>query len=293
MKVFICWSGETSMQIATQLRDWLPKVNHHIEPFMSHEDIGKGLRWGYELTTVLEDCNFGLVCLTPENLSAPWLHFEAGALSKVGQSRVAPILFQTKKNDVQGPLSAFQLAILGNKSEMLRVLKSINDVMGAEANKVLEGTFESLWGELADGINDLILQNKIQITSPGSGSMLEDPQPAMKGFTYEVRGTLKLIPKDHQIWLLNAGEAGDHAKQWPQQAAQHNSTSGEWKGRIYLQTWVAETFINAVVAPPTAQQLFEYYNQHGGGNKPLSRIPVDCENKTHVQARNPRYHPAV
>lgn len=71
MKVFICWSGDTSMQIAALLRDWLPKVNQRIEPFMSHVDIGKGVRWTAELDKVLEDSNFGLVCLTPENLSAP------------------------------------------------------------------------------------------------------------------------------------------------------------------------------------------------------------------------------
>jgi hypothetical protein len=240
---------------------------------MSREDIGKGTRWTHDLAKELEGSNFGLVCLTPENLSAPWLHFEAGALSKLGTSRVAPILFQMKSSDVKGPLTDFQLALLENKEEMRRVLKSVNNAMDpGEANSVWEGTFESLWGELVNGINTLIIQNKIQITSPVSGNTLEDPQPAGKGFTYKVRGTLKLLPLDHEVWLLNAGSADELAKQWPQQAAQHNSTSGEWEGRIFMHTWDAQTFINAVVASPTARQLFDYYHEYGGSGKPLARI---------------------
>jgi hypothetical protein len=292
MKVFICWSGETSKQIATRLRDWLPKVHQRIEPFISHEDIGKGIRWTHALSQELQDSNFGLVCLTPENLSAPWLHFEAGALSKVAQSRVAPILFQLKTSDVRGPLSDFQLATLNDKQEMLRVLKSINDAMGAYANNVWEGTFESLWSELAHEVDTLVMQDKIQITSPVSGGVLENPRPHAEGFTYEVRGTLKLLLKDHEICLLNASSEKDDAKQWPQRTVKYHSISGEWEGRIYLPRSATEVVINAVVAPPTAQLLFQYYNQYGGGEKPLPRIPPDCENKAQVWAHT-RVVPAV
>jgi hypothetical protein len=49
---------------------------------MSAEEIGKGERWSINLAKELESSNFGLVCLTPENVNAPWLHFEAGAILK-------------------------------------------------------------------------------------------------------------------------------------------------------------------------------------------------------------------
>jgi hypothetical protein len=117
---------------------------------------------------------------------------------------------------------------------------------------------------LETGINTLVVRDKIQITSPVSGGELQNPQPWADGFRYEVRGTLKLLPKGHEIWLLNAGQDGESAKQWPQAIANRNTTSGEWQGRIYLQKWNTETFINAVVAPPTAQQLFRYYQQMVG-----------------------------
>jgi TIR domain len=114
MKVFISWSGERSRKIAELLRHWLPIVNHSIpSPYVSADAIGKGVRWASDLATELEASNFGLLCLTPENLSAPWLHFEAGALSKLGQARVAPILFQLRPDAIQGgPLGQFQATTL-------------------------------------------------------------------------------------------------------------------------------------------------------------------------------------
>jgi hypothetical protein len=94
MKLFICWAGERSKEIATFLHDWLPKVHQNIEPFMSAEDIGKGKRWINVLADHLEGSDFGLVCLTSENLTTPWLHFEAEALSKITGSHVVPILYK-------------------------------------------------------------------------------------------------------------------------------------------------------------------------------------------------------
>src|SRR5258705_12105319 len=93
MKIFISWSGSRSHKLANQLRAWLPHVIQNIEPFMSSGDIATGARWRTNVSSELEKCNFGIICLTPENLRAPWIHFEAGALSKaVGNSHVAPML---------------------------------------------------------------------------------------------------------------------------------------------------------------------------------------------------------
>ena len=82
MKVFICWSGSVSRRIAKSIHDWLPNIIQNVEPFMSTEDIEKGARWLSTVHTELQDCHFGMICLTPENLGSQWIHFEAGALSK-------------------------------------------------------------------------------------------------------------------------------------------------------------------------------------------------------------------
>lgn len=283
MKVFICWSGDRSMRIAEFLHNWLPTVHQNIDPFMSDEDIGKGAIWRGRLSRELAKANFGIVCLTPENLSAPWLHFEVGALSKIAESRVVPILFQLKASDVHGPLSDFQAAAaLDNKEEMMRLLTSINEAMGAESSSNWKLTFEMLWDQVAAVIETIAAENKIQITSPTNG-VLEAPKKHLEGYTYSVRGTLKYITKPFSIWLLNAGGDG---KQWPQEVARHDPISGRWEGRIYLQKWNSGTLINAVVAPPTSQQLFEYYHRHGNG-QPLSGIPDECENRAQAWGQAP------
>jgi TIR domain len=82
MKVFISWSGVRSTAVAQTLHDWLPQVMNAVEPWMSSEDMRKGSLWRLTLAEELESTHVGVICLTPENLRAPWLLFEAGALSK-------------------------------------------------------------------------------------------------------------------------------------------------------------------------------------------------------------------
>lgn len=93
MKVFISWSGERGKAIAEIVYAWLPSVIQAVKPFFSPDDIAKGARWSSEVGSELEACQVGIVIVTRESLTSPWIMFEAGALSKnVGKSRVVPIL---------------------------------------------------------------------------------------------------------------------------------------------------------------------------------------------------------
>lgn len=101
MKVFISWSGEVSRRVAIVLRDWLPSVIQSLEPYVSSEDIDKGTRWSTDISRELDQSSYGILCVTRENLQAPWLNFEAGALSKsVDKSRVSPFLFSVKRSEI-------------------------------------------------------------------------------------------------------------------------------------------------------------------------------------------------
>jgi hypothetical protein len=94
MKIFISWSGMRSQKLANKLRGWLPLVLQNVTPYMSSGDIPAGTRWLRSVSSELDTCNFGILCITPENLRAPWIHFEAGALSKaLDNSHVVPMLF--------------------------------------------------------------------------------------------------------------------------------------------------------------------------------------------------------
>jgi hypothetical protein len=73
MKVFISWSGARSKAIAEILRQWLPGVIQAVKPYYSPDDISKGARWSSEIGKELEAARVGLICLTRENLEAPWI----------------------------------------------------------------------------------------------------------------------------------------------------------------------------------------------------------------------------
>ncbi|MBY3003945.1 toll/interleukin-1 receptor domain-containing protein [Rhizobium leguminosarum] len=126
-RVFISWSGSKSHKVAEVLYQWLPVVLQNIKPFISSEDLRKGGRWVAELSTELEQTNFGIVCLTPSNLLAPWVLFEAGALSKfVRDSQVAPFLVGVKPSELPTPLTQFN-AVLVDRNDFKRLIKTINE----------------------------------------------------------------------------------------------------------------------------------------------------------------------
>lgn len=75
MLVFLSWSGDRSKAVAEALAAWLGQVVQAVEPWLSR-DIAKGTRWGSEVADRLEKSRVGIVCLTPENLDAPWILFE-------------------------------------------------------------------------------------------------------------------------------------------------------------------------------------------------------------------------
>lgn len=157
-KVFISWSGDLSQSLAKAITDWLPMCVQHLKPFFSAEDIDKGKRWDAEIAKQLGVTDMGILCMTPNNVEATWIHFEAGALSKtVGKSRVCPLLFDLVPTDLEGPLSSFQ-ATEFNKDDFSRLIGSMNDETGESKLdvNVLQATFEKFWPELESTVQDIL-----------------------------------------------------------------------------------------------------------------------------------------
>ena len=153
MRVFISWSGERSKVLASALKEWLPLVLHNVEPWMSEADIAAGGLWEIEIAKELEVANFGITCVTRENVSAPWLLFEAGALAKSLQhSRVIPLLMDLDIKDITGPLARFQAKKM-EKVGFSEVIQSINQVANqAVAEARASQLFEALWPKLEQQI---------------------------------------------------------------------------------------------------------------------------------------------
>src|SRR5258708_26454569 len=126
MKIFVSWSGVRSGALAQALRDWLPLVLHYAEPWLSDADLRPGARWGPELAKELDTSNFGVVCITRENLTSPWILFEAGSLAKsLDGSRVIPLLLDVEFSEITGPLAQFQAKKI-DRDGVFEVVQAVN-----------------------------------------------------------------------------------------------------------------------------------------------------------------------
>ena len=151
MNVFLSWSGNLSHEVAKALVDWIPQVLQAVKPWISSQDIEKGARWFEEIGDSLSNTEFGILCLTASNLSAPWLLFEAGALSKsLGQARVCPLLVNVKNADLLGPLAQFNTSGIG-REEIHRLVSTLNSRIPVEQRRSenqLDQAFQVWWPHL-------------------------------------------------------------------------------------------------------------------------------------------------
>jgi len=155
VRVFLSWSGELSRDVARVFAQTLPVLFEDVEPFEASGDIEKGKRWGPTLATVLSECSYGIICLTRSNLNMPWILFEAGALSKLDTSHVAPFLLGLKPSEVKSPLADFQITSY-NEEDVKRLIRSINASLDRpRANANLEGAWRLWWPDFKAQIDAL------------------------------------------------------------------------------------------------------------------------------------------
>ena len=195
MEIFLSWSGERSRLFAKALDDWLPKVIQGVETWMSSSNIEKGDQWLLKISEKLKKNNFGIICLTSENINAPWLSFEAGALSSaIDKSNVCPMLFDFEPSLLTGPLAQFQ-ATQFIKSDILDLLKTINKKIELQnlSEKQLIEIFDVWWPKIEDEINKI----------PKSSE--KKPERSQKAMIEEVVMFTRAFSKDYfkQKWEWN------------------------------------------------------------------------------------------
>lgn len=157
-KVFISWSGDLSNKLADAVRQWLPGVLQFVKPYFTPSDIEKGTKWASDIAGELESSDIGIICLTKENLTKPWILFESGALSKnLDNSRVCTLLFGIDSTDLKGPLTTFQTTRF-EKNDFKKLVKTINNTGGDSKleDPVLDQVFEMWWDRLESQINEII-----------------------------------------------------------------------------------------------------------------------------------------
>jgi|SRR5690554_5777023 len=158
MKIFISWSGDKSKMIAEYLKKWIEQIIQSAEPWIS-VDIDKGKKWNQEISQNLEESKVGILCVTRDNINAPWILFEAGAISKSADSYVCTFLIDLSPTDLTGPLSIFQ-ATRFNKEDVYKLLITINQIIQKQNGKSLssenlKSLFDVFYPKLEEKINSI------------------------------------------------------------------------------------------------------------------------------------------
>ncbi|MEW5929152.1 MAG: toll/interleukin-1 receptor domain-containing protein [Gemmatimonadota bacterium] len=167
MKVFISWSGPRSRAVAEALNDWLRRVIQAVRPFYS-PDIDKGAKWSSEIDQALEGTSFGIVCLTKDNLSSEWIHYEAGALSKTPDALIWTLLLDVQPSEVRQPLGKYQHTV-ADKNDMWKLIQTINNRLSDPlGDSVLFDSFEQNWPRLDAVLRDVQAIPELQESSAGT-----------------------------------------------------------------------------------------------------------------------------
>lgn len=188
MKVFISWSGSRSKDLANALRQWLPMVLQYVEPWVSDKDISAGERWAQAIAGELEASNFGIICITPENLNSEWILFESGALSKsMLDAKVIPLVFGLELSDLSGPLSQFQAQKV-EESGVMEVVKAINKVAEKPASQlIVDQLVPTLWPQLQETLSKIPAIAPTEKHKRPSHEILEELVTGVRGLSSRMR----------------------------------------------------------------------------------------------------------
>lgn len=175
--VFLAWSGEASKKMALVLHEYLPLIINATDPFMSEKDIDKGTRWPESIAERLQASQCGILCLTPENIQSHWIHFEAGAISKiVDESRVCTLLVGVKESHLKAPLSIFQ-ATEYEEEDFRKLIIDLNKICGGMglSEHHLMTSFDKFWPDINEKFTKIEEEIK---RSPKKGAAKPAGKPA-------------------------------------------------------------------------------------------------------------------
>ena len=158
---------------------------------MARHNIAPGSRWRRELDDQLKGAEVGIIVVTPENLEAPWLNFEVGALAKsVGDAKVIPYLvgFDRAIEATSLPLELF-FALEASESGTRDLLVALNQMLPDETRldrDILTEQFAHWWPRLAGALAEEprpsadrteSASERVGGTNPGLGSRATHEPP--------------------------------------------------------------------------------------------------------------------
>jgi hypothetical protein len=222
MQVFISWSGDQANAVAVGLGEWLPLVlAQKVDCFVSSRDIESGARGMNVIAQELEQSEFGIVIVTPDNLEKPWINFEAGALSKAfaDNAQVAPLLVGLAEKDVDGPLAQFQMRLATEKESVLQLVLSVNRAQSEPVgDATVKSLFEVHWASFEELISNARELNTSEGPRRGTDDLLEEVlvtvrnlQRQLDDFRLEVAGAGPVSRSEQKV-AEAAGTALNYVK---------------------------------------------------------------------------------
>lgn len=159
MKIFISWSKDPSKTIATEIKHFIESTLPGVGVWMSDLDIAKGDRWNATVTEQLAKTDIGIICCTKNSVLEPWLHFEAGALSKsVKHGKIFPLCFGIEFGQLPTTLGQFQ-GTMFTEPDVFRLVQDINEKRENKATSTdLMAKFKRQWPLVKQAVDKAIGQ---------------------------------------------------------------------------------------------------------------------------------------
>jgi hypothetical protein len=135
--------------MAEALHGFLRRVIQSARPFHSDKDIAAGDFGDPEIRAALKTVVFAIVCCTPENVTAPWLNYEAGAIAERLEGCTAPLILGSKPEALdRSPIFRLQ-AREADRAGTLFVVQSLNAKLPQPlADDILAEAFDTHWTKL-------------------------------------------------------------------------------------------------------------------------------------------------
>jgi len=135
--IFISWSGDSSKKIALALKDSLENDIFQEKElcFVSDTGIKKGDNWYAAIKHELANCKYGIACITKENISAPWIFFESGAI-ETREVPIIPLLVSARYSYLdKTPLAARQAVDLRDEKRFCEMVCDLNSRLNISSMK--------------------------------------------------------------------------------------------------------------------------------------------------------------
>lgn len=159
--IFISWSGSNTKQFAIVFKSILetiifPKNETGLECFVSDEDIAAGTDWWVKIKNELKSCSLGILCVTNENVKAPWIFYEAGAMAS-RELPTIPLLIGCGINSLIGtPLQGKQCINFNDSKKFIKMMENVNEHLNLMSAPLVKSTATVGYKQLKKDLKSII-----------------------------------------------------------------------------------------------------------------------------------------